>query len=83
MARFEPYNYDIGLNPFLSHINQNSELINLDATGSTPSSFMLFSNGALVDHAHHNNSHFYPNLLHGDDFFFVAKTSYSYIISRT
>ncbi|CAA7036395.1 unnamed protein product [Microthlaspi erraticum] len=27
---------------------------------------MLFSNGALVDHAHHINSHFSPNFLHGD-----------------
>ncbi|VVA92468.1 unnamed protein product [Arabis nemorensis] len=65
MARFEPYKYNVDLNPLLAQINQNPELINLDSTGSTPSSFMLFSNGALVD-AHHNNSHFSPNLLHGD-----------------
>ncbi|KAG7598329.1 Myc-type basic helix-loop-helix (bHLH) domain [Arabidopsis suecica] len=64
MARFEPYNYNIGLNPFFAQINQNPELINLDSPASTPSSFMLFSNGALVD-ADHNNSLFSPNLLHG------------------
>ncbi|KAG7598330.1 Myc-type basic helix-loop-helix (bHLH) domain [Arabidopsis suecica] len=65
MARFEPYNYNIGLNPFFAQINQNPELINLDSPASTPSSFMLFSNGALVD-ADHNNSLFSPNLLHGN-----------------
>ncbi|XP_010477946.1 PREDICTED: transcription factor bHLH75-like [Camelina sativa] len=54
MARFEPYHY-----------NQNPELINLDSPASTPSRFMLFSDGALVD-AHHNNSHFSQKLLHGD-----------------
>ncbi|KAG7592997.1 Myc-type basic helix-loop-helix (bHLH) domain [Arabidopsis thaliana x Arabidopsis arenosa] len=64
MARFEPYNYNIGLNPFFAQINQNPELINLDSPASTPSSFMLFSNGTLVD-ADHNNSRFSPNLLHG------------------
>ncbi|KAL1188219.1 Transcription factor bHLH75 [Cardamine amara subsp. amara] len=65
MARFEPYNYNIGLNSFLAQMNQNPELINLDSPASTPSSFMLFSNGALAE-AHHNNSRFSPNLLHGD-----------------
>ncbi|AAG28816.1 bHLH transcription factor GBOF-1, putative [Arabidopsis thaliana] len=65
MARFEPYNYNNGHDPFFAHINQNPELINLDLPASTPSSFMLFSNGALVD-ANHNNSHFFPNLLHGN-----------------
>ncbi|EOA36428.1 hypothetical protein CARUB_v10010961mg [Capsella rubella] len=65
MARFEPYNYSIGLNPFLAQLNHNPELINLDSPASTPSSFMLFSNGALVD-AHHNNSHVSPNLLQAD-----------------
>ncbi|KAL1188218.1 Transcription factor bHLH75 [Cardamine amara subsp. amara] len=63
MARFEPYNYNIGLNSFLAQMNQNPELINLDSPASTPSSFMLFSNGALAE-AHHNNSRFSPNLLH-------------------
>lgn len=67
MARFEPYNYNIGLNPFFAQINQNPELINLDSPASTPSSFMLFSNGALVD-ADHNNSLFSPNLVHGKEF---------------
>ncbi|ESQ34211.1 hypothetical protein EUTSA_v10008699mg [Eutrema salsugineum] len=62
MARFEPYNYSIGLHPLLAQINKNPELTNLDSPVSTPSSFMLFSNGALVD-AHHNDSHFSPNLL--------------------
>ncbi|CAH2033952.1 unnamed protein product [Thlaspi arvense] len=66
MARFEPYNYNIGLNPLLAQVNQNPELISLDSPVYTPpSSFMLFSNGAIVD-AHHNNSHFSSNLLHGD-----------------
>ncbi|CAD5313676.1 unnamed protein product [Arabidopsis thaliana] len=76
MARFEPYNYNNGHDPFFAHINQNPELINLDLPASTPSSFMLFSNGALVD-ANHNNSHFFPNLLHGENFIillFVGKT---------
>lgn len=79
MARFEPYNYNNGLNPFLAQINQNPELINLDDTpASTPSRFMLFSDGALVN-AHHNNSHFSPNLLHGEDFFlFFGVTTSSY-----
>lgn len=70
MARFEPYKYNVDLNPLLAQINQNPELINLDSQGSTPSNFMLFSNGALVD-AHHNNSQFSPNLLHGEVFFFL------------
>ncbi|XP_010499123.1 PREDICTED: transcription factor bHLH75-like isoform X2 [Camelina sativa] len=66
MARFEPYNlYNIGPNPFLARTNQNPELINLDSPASTPSRFMLFSDGALVD-AHPNSSHFSQNLLHGD-----------------
>ncbi|KAG2292494.1 hypothetical protein Bca4012_006636 [Brassica carinata] len=66
MARYEPYNYNIGLNPSLPHINQTQELMTLDLpVSTTPSSFMLFSNGDLVD-ARHNNSHFSPNLLHGD-----------------
>lgn len=68
MARYEPYNYNIGLNPSLPHINQTQELMTLDLpVSTTPSSFMLFSNGDLVD-ARHNNSHFSPNLLHGEDF---------------
>lgn len=75
MARFEPYKYNVELNPLLAQISQNPELINLDSTVSNPSTFMLFSNGALVD-AHRNNSHFSSNLLHGDFFFFlVAKPS--------
>ncbi|KAF8097273.1 hypothetical protein N665_0292s0051 [Sinapis alba] len=66
MARYGPHDYNIGLNPLLADINQNQELINLDLpVSTTPSSFMLFSNGALVD-SHHNNSHCSPNLLHGD-----------------
>lgn len=71
MARYEPYNYNIGVNPSLPHINQTQELMTLDLpVSTTPSSFMLFSNGDLVD-ARHNNSHFSPNLLHGEDFFFL------------